>query len=72
MPQETNYSREDRDLLIELRTEMLGMRLDIKELKEGTATKLADHETRLRFIERYMWLAIGALGVIQFIIGYLK
>ena len=46
-----------------------------EELKDATkdlATEMSDHETRLRFIERYMWLAIGALGVVQFAISYFK
>lgn len=31
-----------------------------------------DHETRLRFIERYMWLAIGVVGVLQFLVTLLS
>ncbi len=30
----------DHDLLIELRTEMRGMRIDIKDLKDGTSTQI--------------------------------
>lgn len=29
-----------------------------------------DHETRLRFVERYMWLALGGLAVIEFALNY--
>jgi hypothetical protein len=70
----------DHDLLIELRTEMQGVRSDIKELRDGTATRLsilendrvtqkefADHETRLRFIEKYVWMALGIIGLANFI-----
>lgn len=79
----TEWNREDRDLLIELRTEMSAVREDIKSLNSGVSARLLnlesnsvskieiksqfdDHENRLRFIERYMWLAIGALGIIEF------
>lgn len=30
----------------------------------------SDHESRLRFLERYAWLAIGAIGVLEIIIGW--
>jgi hypothetical protein len=41
----------DHDLLIELRTEMRGMRIDIKNIADGTSLKMADHETRIRTLE---------------------
>jgi hypothetical protein len=37
----TPWNREDRDLLVELRTEMTGVRNDIKELKDNTSDRLA-------------------------------
>ena len=43
---------QDHDLLIELRTEMRGVREDIKDIKDGTADKLLDHETRIRTLEK--------------------
>lgn len=73
---------------------MKALRADIKEIKDGTATRLAaleehkldkqeadrlyqehlkkhdDFETRLRFIEKYMWAAIGILGVVQIAIQF--
>lgn len=58
-------STNDHDLLIELKTEIVGMRKDIQEMKENTKETITDHESRLRFIERYMWLAIGALTILQ-------
>lgn len=63
--------REDRDLLIELKTEMGAVKEAIKELADNTKITIADHESRLRFIERYMWLAIGALGIVQVIIQFI-
>lgn len=47
----TTWSREDRDLLIELRTEMKGMRSDLKEMKEDTRVVHVDHEDRIRIVE---------------------
>lgn len=37
----TYWNREDRDLLVELRTEMVGVRSDIKELRDNTSDRLA-------------------------------
>lgn len=79
-----NLNLQDHDLLIELRTEMQGMRKDIKDLKDGTATRLMsletdhvtrkehdDHETRMRFVEKYVWGAIAIIGLVNLIgFGY--
>ena len=72
--------QQDHDLLIELRTEMRGVREDIRSLSDGTATRLSslevDHvtrierndlEVRLRFVEKYVWGAIGIIGLINLI-----
>lgn len=75
----------DHDLLIELRTEMRGVRSDIRDLKDGTSTTLADHEKRLRDIEdtlksqdgrkaafSFVGSAVyGAIGLIAGIVGSL-
>lgn len=83
MPDQPN----DHDLLIELRTEMRGMRADIKDIKEGTTARLTalennkmdktdsdkvseDFETRLRFIERYVWGAIAVLGAAEILVQF--
>jgi hypothetical protein len=42
----------DHDLLIELRTEMRGMRGDIKGLSASTSATISDHETRIRLNEK--------------------
>lgn len=76
---------EERDLLIELRTEMKAVRDDIKELKDGTATRLSileadrvtqkdlhDHETRIRRLEYSLAIAIGGFIVIQLALNYFK
>lgn len=36
----------------------------------GDKTTKDDHETRLRFLERYAWLAIGAIGLIELGLAY--
>jgi hypothetical protein len=80
----------DHDLLIELRTEMKGMRADIKTFSDDTKERLAsleakkvdkdefskflisdgkesdDHERRIRNLERWGWLAIGAITLSEF------
>lgn len=43
----------DHDLLVELKTEFRGMRVDIKELKDGTSTRLASLEQKVEQLERF-------------------
>lgn len=50
----------DHDLLIELRTEMRGMRLDVKNLNETTTIRVGDHETRLRLLEKTVETAVAS------------
>ena len=38
----------DHDLLITVHEQIKNVRSDIKELKDGTGAKLADHEARIR------------------------
>lgn len=76
-PRSAVYNRDDRDLLVELRTEMKAVRDDIQSLKDGVALRLSnleqnavskiqfdDHETRIRKIERYQLLQMGAVGIV--------
>ena len=42
MTQLNEFNRDDRDMLIRLDTKMDQMILDVKDLKDGTATKIAD------------------------------
>lgn len=46
----------DHDLLLTFRSEtqeqMKAIRVDIKELKDGTSATIADHETRIRTMEK--------------------
>jgi hypothetical protein len=41
----------DHDLLIELKTRMESLKDDIRDLKDGTTVKIADHETRIFALE---------------------
>ena len=44
------------------------LRLHVEEITGNTNKKLDDHERRIRGIEKYVWLAIGGITVIQFIV----
>ena len=48
----------DHDILIELKTRMEGLKNDIRDLTDGTATKIANHETRINVLE----LAINTIS----------
>lgn len=101
MATESLLRREERDLLVELRTEMAAVRNDIREIKDNTAARLAnveqqkldrteanrlqaevleragnaeersdDHETRIRNLERYLFLGLGGLSLLTFALNY--
>lgn len=44
--------RSDHDLLIRLEAKVDTLIIDVKEVKDGTNTKLLDHEARIRSIEK--------------------
>lgn len=62
----------DHDLLITLHSEVKGARADIKDLKDGTANTLNDHETRIRRVEWGMALVTGISVALQFYFNFLK
>ena len=43
---------EDHDLLIRLEEKMAGLKMDIKDLKNGTSAKISDHESRIFQLEK--------------------
>jgi hypothetical protein len=45
--------------------------LDVEDAVDPLPTKVADHEVRLRAIERYLWIWIGASGVVGAGLGQL-
>jgi hypothetical protein len=61
----------DHDLLIQLGVQIKQVRVDIKDLADGTSLKVSDHESRIRRLEMWGFMAIGALAFIELVIGYL-
>lgn len=45
-------------------------RTEANRLQSEAMSVHQDHETRLRFIERYMWSAIAIVGLITFLLNY--
>jgi hypothetical protein len=44
-------SQDDHDLLIELRTRMEGIKVDIKDMRDNTSVKIDNHESRISTLE---------------------
>lgn len=42
-------------------------KFDSKEFAETWGKMISDHETRLRFIEKYVWMILGIVSLINFI-----
>lgn len=57
-------SMEDKELLQSLHA-------DIKVIKQQLSI-LTDHEKRIRFLERYAFVLLGAAGLISFVINIMK
>lgn len=68
-PKELMEYKTDHDLLIELRVLMLEARREIREVKDGTAKQLADHETRIRSLEDTRKANEGRTGAFSWIGG---
>lgn len=69
---EDTVKMNDHDLIITIHEQIKNVRLDIKELKDGTNEKLADHETRLRRLELWGAIAIGVMYALQFYFNFIK
>lgn len=73
---ERNQATQDHDLLIELRTEMRGMREDIKSLSDGMSAKISDHEMRIRGIEKttdnLMAKMVFGISIFSFVMAVLS
>ncbi len=61
--------RDDHDLLIELKSKIEQVSVDVKDLKDGLNTKVSDHETRIRSLESKISNYAGSLVALQFVIG---
>lgn len=64
------FSQQDRELLVRLDEKVVKLGDEMKDLKDGTKETVSDHERRIRFIERYMWLALGSITLISFALNY--
>lgn len=77
-------NREERDILIELRTQMIGVRSELADMKSNTMNRLlnlegnsvskaelSDVRKDVDFLKRWVWAAIGVLGVVQFVLPLL-
>lgn len=67
----------DHDLLIRLETKMAGLKDDIREIKDGTATKISQHETRIFALETakgkqnvFVTVGIVVLGILTSLVIY--
>lgn len=72
----------DHDILIRLETSMISLQEAVKKLTERDELHVttndfaahllvdADHEKRIRFLERYAWVAIGGLAILQIALGF--
>jgi hypothetical protein len=60
----------DHDILIELRGDMRALKEEFQKMQDLGTKKVDDHETRIRFIERWMWGAIGVIAVSQVVVGF--
>ena len=80
----TSWSREDRDLLVELRTRLISVETGVQEMKTGvtsrllnlesnsvTKLELEDHEARLRSLESQRWLLAGGISIVAVITPYI-
>jgi autotransporter adhesin len=61
----------DHDLIVELKTKIEGIRDDIKDLKDGTTEKIANHETRLNTLETEKTKIQQLLGIASAILTLL-
>ena len=62
----------DHDLLVTMHEQIKGIKSDIKDLKDGTSTKLTDHELRLRRLELWGGIAVGVSYGLQFYFNFLR
>lgn len=64
--------RDDHDLLVAMSEQIKQVRVDIQDLKDGTSTKIADHELRLRRLELWGAMAIGGAYAVEFYFNFIK
>ena len=64
-------NEKDHDLLVEINVRMAEVVRELKEMKDNFAVKQTDHELRIRRIEQFGAMAIGALALAQVILKFL-
>lgn len=62
------FNRSDRDLLVELRTEMRGVRLDITEMKDDTKIRLTNLEADTAALKIWRGVLIGGWVVLTILV----
>lgn len=62
----------DHDLLVTMHEQIKNIKNDIKDLRDGTASTIADHEDRIRRLEVWGAIAIGISMSLQFYFNYLR
>lgn len=62
---------DDHDLLIKIDTQVKGLKDDIKDLKDGTSIKIAEHEKRIACLELAQSLTSGTNQGIKNVWGWI-
>lgn len=65
-------TEQDHDLLVTVHEQVKQVRVDIKELKDGTSVKIGDHEARIRRLEWAYAVGFGVLVALQFYFNHLR
>lgn len=72
MADRRGQSQIDHDLLVTLHEQVRALReVDVPSLKDGFKSTLDDHELRIRFMEKSIWFATGAAGILGSVISVL-
>ncbi len=61
---EVAMRQSDHDLLVTLHEKVIGIKEDIKEVKDGLNATVADHEVRIRAMEKKQWINTGIAGAV--------
>ena len=67
-----NQEMNDHDLLVTMHEQIKQVRVDIQDLKDGTSTKISDHELRIRRLELWSAIAIGFMYAVQAYVTFTK
>lgn len=62
---EVDAQKSDHDLLILLNQAVKDLREEVRRMADNISVTVGDHETRIRSLESFKWLIIGALILLQ-------